>query len=206
MRRLAFDIGAHRGTKTQELLDFGYDHVVAVEPLLDSPYSEADERVTWVKSLVSDSNQPRDIYPLGTISTCSEEFMAKSRFKDASWGEPVTVRSTTLDDLMDVFGIPEYIKIDVEHHELAVLRGLPTHAVVPLLSFEWHSEFRDETLACLQLLESMGYHRFEIQMEDSLVPLHGLLADVDSVSKAMEDFDDLCKQRSDAWGQIWAKI
>lgn len=202
-RRLAFDIGANIGQKTRELLNLGFEHIVAVEPLFDCPFPPTEKRVSWIKSLVSDSNLPQMIYPLGTISTCSQEFMATSRFKGQTWGEPVTVRSTTLDDLMDVYGIPDYIKIDCENYELSVIRGLPLRAVVPLISFEWHSEFRDQAAACVRLLESMGYSKFYLQFEDSLM-LDAPTAQ--SAAEVMADFDVLCLTKSLPWGQIHCRL
>lgn len=201
-KRLCFDVGANRGTKTKELLDLGFDRVVSIEPLFDSAFPD-DKRVTWIKSLVSDSNLPQLIYPLGTISTCSKEFMATSRFKDATWGEPISVRSTTLADLIDEFGLPDYIKIDVENHELPVIRGLPLRAVVPLISFEWHSEFADQADRCVHLLESMGYNKFHLQFEDAL--MLDVIADR-TATEVMSDLDAMCQVRDLAWGQIHCRL
>jgi len=202
--KLAFDIGANNGVKTRELLALGFDHVVAVEPLFDSPFAADDERVTWVESIVSDSHQPRDIYPLGTISTVETSFM-QGRFKGAPWGEPVTVRSTTLESLMEIFGYPDYIKIDVEHHELSVLRGLPRQACTDLISFEWCAEFRDEAAACVSHLKSIGFAKFQLNFEDSIADLHTIDCNKDEAG-VMLDFDRMCAQRHLAWGQIFAQL
>jgi len=61
------------------------------------------------------------------------------------------VETTTLGALMEIHGTPRYIKIDVEGHEAAVLRGLPRP--VPFLSFEANlPEFLPEAAECVGIL------------------------------------------------------
>jgi len=60
-----------------------------------------------------------------------------------------------LDNLIDVYGLPLFIKIDVEGYEVNVLRGL--RRPVPFISFEVNlSEFRAEGLECVELLERLA--------------------------------------------------
>ena len=61
------------------------------------------------------------------------------------------VEMTTLGSLITAHGIPRYIKIDVEGHEVHVLRGLPQP--VPFVSFEAIlPEFLTETRECMEML------------------------------------------------------
>jgi len=64
------------------------------------------------------------------------------------------VETTTLDSLMNTFGAPYYIKVDVEGHEPSVLRGLKRP--VPFLSFEVNlPEFLPEGIECVEILTSL---------------------------------------------------
>ena len=66
-----------------------------------------------------------------------------------------TVETTTLDDLIALYGRPRFIKIDVEGYELNVIRGLRQPA--PCLSFEVNlPEFRPEGSQCVLLLADLA--------------------------------------------------
>jgi FkbM family methyltransferase len=198
--KLAFDIGANVGTKTQELLAAGYAQVVAVEPLYESRYP-LDPRVVWLKCIISDTIGTKDIYPAGTISTIEKDFM-QGRFAGYTWGEPVNCPSTTVADLVAAHGSPDYLKIDVEHHEQFVLRGLPVPCTIPLIAFEWSSEFTTEAFACIEILNSLDYLEFGIQFED-----HGVAPPLEwyTVAELRQKHKELCDTHSWAWGMLWAR-
>ena len=68
------------------------------------------------------------------------------------------VQVTTLDGLIQEFGVPKFCKIDVEGYEPQVLNGLSTP--LPALSFEFHQETLDEVEACLNRLVQLGAYEF----------------------------------------------
>lgn len=64
------------------------------------------------------------------------------------------VETTTLDQLISAYGMPFFIKIDVEGHEPHVLAGL--HHVVPYLSFEVNlPQFMPEGQQCVNMLNEL---------------------------------------------------
>lgn len=66
-----------------------------------------------------------------------------------------SVETTTIERLAAEYGRPFYVKIDVEGHELSVLKGLRSH--VPFLSYEVNlPEFRQEGLECLEVLKGLS--------------------------------------------------
>ena len=69
---------------------------------------------------------------------------------------------TTLDDLIKIYGVPKYIKIDVEGFELDVLLGLSQKAGI--ISFEFTSEFLDQTINCLNHLKKIGYQEYNFSI------------------------------------------
>jgi FkbM family methyltransferase len=86
-------------------------------------------------------------------STLSPDWMEKMRDWDErykeNWDREEQVPLTTLDTLIEYFGRPNYIKIDVEGYEFQALSGLSWQP--PLLSFEFHNSSLEQTLNCLNL-------------------------------------------------------
>jgi hypothetical protein len=63
------------------------------------------------------------------------------RWEDRENVGSIEVPITTLDQLIATYGVPRYIKIDVEGYELQVIRGL--HSKIALLSLEYHLSKED---------------------------------------------------------------
>jgi hypothetical protein len=66
------------------------------------------------------------------------------------------VEVTTLDRLIKRYGVPKFIKIDVEGYELNALRGLSYR--IPFITIEYHSDQRSiaATRECISRLSSFG--------------------------------------------------
>jgi FkbM family methyltransferase len=153
---LCFDVGANIGDISAALLQLGA-RVVAVDPQ-PSALRELKARLDHNKNLicveagVADKPGQLDLYLHDQVGTTS-------MVQDWSAGKTtgaITVRVTTLDDLIARFGLPKYCKIDVEGFELNVLKGL--NEKIGLLSLEYHSDARNMTVTsqCLNLLEQQG--------------------------------------------------
>jgi hypothetical protein len=77
------------------------------------------------------------------------------------------VETTTIDQLVEQQGTPFFIKIDVEGHELKVLRGMRRAA--PYLSFEVNlPEFRAEGIECISVLDALAKGEFNYATGNSL--------------------------------------
>lgn len=168
---LIFDVGANRGQRTGVFLRLGA-RVVAIEPdesnqrLLARRYrAPARKRaVAIVGKAVSDAvgqETLRVAHPGSGLNTLSEKWVRTLSDNPGKLGARVeypgrrTVETTTLASLMESHGVPRYIKIDVEGHELSVIRGLPRP--VPFVSFEANlPEFRAETAGCVEVLDSLS--------------------------------------------------
>ena len=160
---LCFDIGAYVGDKTQEMLDLGADKVIAVEPHPESYYVleqrfKSNPKVTAVQRAVSDHfgwgilTQPSA--NLLTLSTLNPLKWFTGRFAGLTSAKEFKVKLTTLDALIKCYGLPDYIKIDVEGHEAVILRGL--HRRIPWVKFEYSSEFPKAMVECLRLLSDLA--------------------------------------------------
>jgi hypothetical protein len=87
----------------------------------------------------------------------SEEFVntvGKTVFADAKWDRQISIKTSTLDQMIARYGMPGFIKIDVEGFELNVLRGLSQPA--PFLSFEFIPLAMDEVKKCLARLQEIS--------------------------------------------------
>src|SRR5262249_38684774 len=92
------------------------------------------------------------------ISTFSEEWKQEGRYQGMEWDREAVVEVTTLDAMIAEYGVPAYIKIDVEGFEYRVLSGLTQP--VDCVSFEFSKEFLGKTAQCLEYLQRLGFDGF----------------------------------------------
>jgi len=166
---LAFDIGAHAGNRARALASLGC-RVVAIEPqpdfarMLRVLFSRSS-RVEVVEAAVADA-PGRALLSISertpTVTTLAAAWRdARARepdFARVRWNRRIEVETTTLDLLIARFGVPAFIKIDVEGGEPTVLAGL-THTV-PAISFEYVPGALDQVQACIARLNALGTYRF----------------------------------------------
>lgn len=171
---LIFDIGANHGRKVDVFLRMGA-RVVAVDPDEENQETLRDKflRHRWEKKTVvvvgkavSDKCAVHRMWvdePGSAKNTLSQKWVDTLRHDESRFGHRLDfaqqreVESITLEDLILMYGIPVFIKIDVEGYEPQVLRGLKRP--VPYLSFEVNlPEFREEGLECIDLLGGLAAH------------------------------------------------
>lgn len=139
---LCFDIGANMGNRTEIFLDLDAK-VIAVEP--QNAYAKYlkykfGRKIRIVPKGICSNNDIHTLYlsnssMVSSFSTDWINSVKDERFSKYNWDKKVDVEMTTLDELIDLYGKPDFIKIDVEGFELEVLRGL-THAI-KMISFEY---------------------------------------------------------------------
>ena len=176
---LAFDIGAHVGDRTASFLRLGAS-VVAVEP---QPHvfralrliHGRNPRAVLTCAAVGATKGEIEMYVNSvnpTVSTASRDLVIAAPFmtgwKDQVWDFAIRVPVVTLDELVAEYGVPEFIKIDVEGHEAEVLMGL--NVPIQALSFEFTTIQRSVAYACIDCLNQIG--RYELNL--SLGEKHAL--------------------------------
>lgn len=167
---LAFDIGAHVGSRARALARAGAQ-VVAFEPQplfgdylarrLDPARIRLDRRAVGREpgraTLAVSAYHP-------TVSTLSSDWRDRvatdDGFRHVEWDGRVSVEVTTLDLLIEEYGEPAFCKIDVEGHEAEVLAGLsrPLRCV----AFEYTPATLDLATLCIDRLASLGRYEFNL--------------------------------------------
>jgi len=165
---LVIDVGAHEGDRTAMFRELGA-RVVAMEPqpsmvrLLRERF-DSDEGVTVLGKGVAEVPGFKEIAisDSTTVSTMEPEWeemtTASGRFKNIAWTERIEVEVTTLDLLIEEYGRPTFIKVDVEGFEPHVFAGLSRP--VPAVSFEFVRERPGATAECVQTLNALGLSEF----------------------------------------------
>jgi len=172
---LIFDVGANQGMKTDLFLRMGA-RVIAVEPdernqaILQERFLKlraSRKPVVIVGKAVSDSDGVESMWidgPGSAVNTLSQKWAAalkgnKVRHTCGHCGldfdKNRTIETTTLENLIALFGRPKFIKIDIEGYELNAIRGL--RQPISCLSFEVNlPEFLPEGLACVERLTTLA--------------------------------------------------
>lgn len=166
---LCFDIGAHVGARTRLWMRLGAN-VVAVEP---QPLLAG-----WLRRMLGGSPQATVVecaiaaHPgevtlhisqrTPTVSTLSPQWMRQVQqtdsFRSVRWDEATTISAVTLDQLIQIHGMPAFCKIDIEGYEHEALLGL-SHPIAAL-SVEYIPAARDIAIACVDRLNDLGDYRF----------------------------------------------
>jgi FkbM family methyltransferase len=203
--KLAFDIGANVGKCTELLLN-KYEKVIAVEPiklhyeLLKNKF--INQNVELINAVVSADRENKLFFECDTISTLEKDWVLNSRFSNNYvWKNPIQINSITIDDIIDQYGIPDFIKIDVEGHELEVITGFLKNCK-PLIAFEWAEEFLEKTKECINILNKKSYNKFSIcHLNDDI----NYSPDWISYKDVLQKIESMKSEKNNYhWGMIWA--
>lgn len=210
--KLVFDIGANIGKFCSAYKQKYPDcRIICVEPayeFLRASYADPENDIMVVPYACSDTcNEHVDFHfneYVTTISSCNQKWISDSRFKDYNnkWVKK-QVKTVTIDYLIEEFGCPDYIKVDVEGYELTALNGLTQK--VPLLGLEWAEELKEEVVGCVDRLNALGFKQFCVQDCDGYLDLP---ADNDFRDyKTVRDYltNELDSDRKEKWGMIYSR-
>jgi FkbM family methyltransferase len=135
------------------------------------------------------------------LSTINKDWLTNetSRFYNQPYTE-ITCKTISIDKLIEQYGIPDLIKIDVEGGEYECIASLTQK--VKLLCFEWAAETNNITINCIDYLFNLGYTQYYIQNSDNYLfrPQDNEFYDIDTVKTKLSN--TMPKQD---WGMIWCK-
>lgn len=172
---LVFDIGFNKGEFSKVCLDKNPNcHIVGVEANPDLYYDfEKNNKINLLHYVVSDGLEDHVDFFIDPsqdgISTASHEFMENSRFSkgskylrenSANWFKIGKIKTITLDKMIETYGNPDVIKIDVEGYEYNVVCGLTKKS--GKICFECHEEEAEKLEKIIDHLLNIGYEHFGI--------------------------------------------
>lgn len=202
-----FDIGANIGRWSLSNVQ-NCDKIISIEASQNT-----------FNKLVNNTSNNKKIFPLNyavcnsnekfiefydceadTLSTINKDWLdsEKSRFYSKFKYNTIKCRTISIDKLIEMYGTPELIKIDVEGGELECLLSLTKKANI--ICFEWASETNDITFKCIDYLQSLGYTDFNIQYKDDYTYRPHFYRDIAFVKECL-----IKTTPKNEWGMIWIK-
>ena len=135
------------------------------------------------------------------LSTINKDWLTNdtSRFYNYPYTE-MNCKTITIDKLIEQYGLPDLIKIDVEGGEYECITSLTQK--VQMLCFEWASETNIITFKCIDYLFNLGYTQYYIQIEDNYLfrPQNNDFYDISTIKTKLSNTIP-----KEDWGMIWCK-
>lgn len=213
---LIFDIGYNVGNFTRCILGI-YPNAKIIGVDGHPTYKRMFEsnpilNVTYVDGIVSDScKQDVSLFICDSnpgINSINPEWIEKIRHNHyfQKTKREIKVRSTTLDKMISVYGVPDIIKLDIEGAESIALSGLSQKCGTVLL--EWCEEFFTDTQKCVEILKKLGYNQFanDSHWEGTNETIQEFNPTLEY--KSWEDLvkdEDIEPERKMRWGMLYAR-
>jgi FkbM family methyltransferase len=169
-----FDIGANYGNRINPIENIGLSKIIAVEPQKDCcDYLRKNFKdITVLQNGIGAKAETKTFYKSSdsVLSSFSKEFIDKtkdSRFAGNTWNNTEEIEIITLDTLVEKYGVPNFVKVDVEGFEVEVFKGLTKKLKV--ISFEYTvPELFDNIPIIINKLHSLGECTFNYSISESM--------------------------------------
>jgi len=177
-RNVIFDVGMHDGSDTAFYLRQGYA-VLAVEadPVLaaaaEQRFSEAIQtgQLHVLNAGIARSRGTATFWICDDHSVWNS-FDVRIASRNGSRHHPITIQTCRFADVLNSFGVPEYLKIDIEGADHLCVDDLDRHHLPKFISVECEclgdgdTITADESVRMLDRLRDAGYSRFKLVSQD----------------------------------------
>lgn len=155
---LVFDVGANVGEYARAFVGMGAGHVVAVEPSPEcvkklkavcNPARVSIEACAVGSKIGTATFHLNEHQDMGTLSEAWKDVATKSaRLEEMKFAGEITVPVVTMNSLIERYGMPDFLKVDVEGHESEAFKGLTK--APRFVSFEFNPEWTADAIRVLQ--------------------------------------------------------
>ena len=207
---LCFDVGAHTGSRSSAWL--GLDaKVVALEPqpaltkLMQKKF-HSNTHITILVKAVGDK-PGKKIFKIAagnpSIATFSRKWinLMHTYHPQLKWDKCIETEITTLDNLIEEYGMPAFCKIDVEGYEEHVFYGLTN--CLPAISFEFFPDTVGSAVNCIIRLENLGSYEYNWSFRESFRFNSMSWLTADQMIKAMQNYTG--KKSGDIYARLKSK-
>lgn len=203
---LVFDVGVRNGKFTQQFLALGA-RVVCIEPLPDHVERMREkfgDDIVLVEAAVSDRVGEAFLHLSeklkGNPSLFPHRFVKQLGKSRKIYGDKILVQTITIDALAAEYGVPAFIKLDIEGAEYEALSAMTVP--VPALCYEFGCGYISEARRCMTILGKRGYefNCVEGHGSDFLLPAW---ASRNDFKFPMPRINEIGKLR---WGQVFARL
>jgi FkbM family methyltransferase len=170
MSQLIYDVGAHKGEDTEFYLKKGFS-VVAIEanPVLFSNLAEKFDqfvkagKLTLLHVAISDRSGAVTLFVSGqTIWGTTDPAWAKRNERQGIVSKPISVPGERFEDILQRYGMPYFLKVDIEGADMLCLHALRSLPEKPkFLSIESNKASWKQLREEFSVLESLGYKKFK---------------------------------------------
>lgn len=176
MNKLIFDLGCHTLDSTERFLDKGYT-IIAIDADIDklklidlkyNKYIQENKLILVNKAIYSEDNCIVNFYIQPNNTVWNSLFKNISERSNVS--KCIKVDTITLRSLIQMFGIPEYCKIDIEGADIIALNSLSEDILPKFISCETECLGLGDILDPLKVvrkLHQLGYSKFYLEKQPS---------------------------------------